>query len=106
MKNAWTHPQLGSLKYDRGRDGWTGTIEVPGFIAFTHTWDGEALEQFDLVMESADEADTPSPEATALVLKLLTNQKSLPRQIVNALWEDFNGRGPRSGMWWHGDLDQ
>src|SRR5207245_1320438 len=41
-----------------------------------------------------------------LVLKLLTNQQSMARQIVNALWEDFNGRGPRSGMWWHGNLEE
>ena len=48
----------------------------------------------------------PSSDAAALALKLLANQESLAGEIVRVLWEEFNGRGPRSGMWWHGDLAQ
>ena len=26
--------------------------------------------------------------------------------MTAALWDEFNGRGPDSGMWWHGDTEQ
>jgi hypothetical protein len=36
---------------------------------------------------------------------VFANQSALVTAIVRALWDDFNGRGPASRMWWHGKLD-
>jgi hypothetical protein len=27
-------------------------------------------------------------------------------KIKIALWNDFTGRGPRTGVWWHGSMDE
>jgi hypothetical protein len=97
---------LGKLEYSRRRDAWVGVIDVPAFRRFTHTWDDHVPGRCDLIINAEDEADTPSARAVELALRLLENQERLARQIVTALWDDFNGRGPRSGMWWHGDLEQ
>ncbi|MDB5318495.1 MAG: hypothetical protein JWN40_126 [Phycisphaerales bacterium] len=107
MGKTWEHPQLGKLEYDRGRDAWTGTIGVPAFRAFTHTGDDDHVPgHCELTLEAEDDSDTPSPAAVAMALKLLAAQEKLVEALTTTLWDDFNGRGPRTGMWWHGDLSQ
>ena len=38
--------------------------------------------------------------------KFIANQAALAGKVAEALWADFTGAGPKSGMYWHGDLDQ
>jgi len=106
MGTIWEHPELGRLEFSRRRDAWMGVIDVPAFRQFTHTWDDHIPGRCGLIISAQDKADTPSAQAIALALRLVTNQEHLVRQIITALWEDFGGRGPRSGMWWHDDLEQ
>jgi len=42
----------------------------------------------------------------ALAKRVLDNQGSLVKKVVEALWADFVGSGPDSGMYWHDNLDQ
>lgn len=101
----WEHQELGHFEYRRRR-GWVRSVDLPGFAIFT--WPGNedrAPGTCELRLGTEDENDLPSPSALALVSTLLNEQQQLPRTIAQALWEDFNGRGPDSGMWWHGHLE-
>jgi len=115
MGSAWDHPQLGRFKHDADGGSWIGTVDIPAFKAFVY--DGitnprykgprrQSAGKHVLAFEADDETDVPSPKAIALASKMLVNQKKLVAMVVQALWDDFNGRGPNSGMWWHGDLRQ
>jgi hypothetical protein len=105
---AWEHPRLGRFIYDGM--AWTQTVNVPAFKAFT-----SHSRYFDmprskgrhrLEFEADNEMDIPSATAIALATTVLENQADLVGEITRALWDDFNGRGPDSGMWWHGNLDE
>jgi hypothetical protein len=52
------------------------------------------------------EGHEPSAAAVKLALRVIANQAELPALVTSALWEEFNGRGPKSEMWWHGDMGQ
>jgi hypothetical protein len=60
----------------------------------------------ELHIETEDETETPSDTVLALVARVLSRQAVLAPAVVAALWDDFNGQGPKSGMWWHGALDE
>ena len=34
----------------------------------------------------------------------MADPQALVDKVIAALWDDFNGRGPDSGMWWHGEM--
>jgi hypothetical protein len=108
MPDAWNHPKLGRFTYDGL--GWVTTIRVPAFNVFRHdTGYGNARKpngKYELSFAAWDEDDLPSAEQVDVALRVLADPKGLASKVVDALWEDFNGRGPRSGMWWHGGLDQ
>src|SRR5688500_847987 len=101
MGFTWNHPKLGEFEYDG--IAWVKKVEAPGFDPFTYDRESSDVE---LAFEADDEDDSPTAEAVALALKVLANHAKLVPKITKALWDDFNGRGPDSGMWWHGDLDQ
>lgn len=105
MSGTWKHPELGTFKHD-GEFGWEGQCDLPTFDAFK--WEATGNQppgKYDLTFESESE-DEPNPAAVALASRVIANQSKLPSLITKALWEDFNGQGPKSGMWWHGHLDQ
>jgi hypothetical protein len=108
MESTWDHPQLGRFKYDGM--SWMRIVDVPAFKAFAYDTGfgnaGPSKGKHELAFEADDETDLPSPAAIALALKVLANQAELVATVSQALWDDFNGRGPNSGMWWHGDLEQ
>lgn len=99
---TWTHNTLGAFEFS---GVWTGTVHVPGFNAFRYDPGykdvGPPTGVYELRFEAADEQDVPSETAISLALNVLQNQASLVSAVCDALWEDFNGRGPDSGMWWH-----
>jgi hypothetical protein len=108
MPATWTHPKLGTFKYKL--TGWEGKVKARAFDVFTFD-NGLGSQRkpngtYALSFDGDDENDTPSAEAADLALKILAAQEELPAKVVKALWDDFNGRGPDSGMWWHDGLDE
>jgi len=54
-----------------------------------------------------DEPGPPSEENATLALKIIERLPDLLEQGVQALWHDLTATGSvRSGMWWHGGLDE
>jgi hypothetical protein len=107
MISTWDHPELGRFKYDGAF--WTRIVDVPAFKAFAYDTGfgkGPSKGKHKLEFMAYDETDLPSTAAIALALKVLANQAELVATVAQALWDDFSGRGPDSGMWWHGDLEQ
>ena len=104
---TWTHPTLGTFEYDG--HAWLALTEAPGFDVFSEPDERRrpgSKRQYRLAFYEEDEDQLPSPEAVELALKVLSRAETLARMVADALWEDFNGRGPDSGMWWHAGLDE
>lgn len=106
MAETWTHPDLGEFQYEIE---WTKPVPMPAFAAFTY----DRFERHDpsdntvpLVFDADDEDDTPTVAAAQLAGRVVAKQNELAKKVLDALWDDFNGRGPRSGMWWHNHLDE
>ena len=97
---TWRHPQFGRFTFD-GTE-WARTISVPAFRAFKHP---RRSTKCTLGFATHAEDEAPSPWMVAVASTVLANQETLVRKVVAALWDDFTGRGPDSGMFWHGDLD-
>ena len=104
MATTWTHPDFGTFKFDRDYDAWVTTVKAPAFDAFK--WEQEPTGECDLLIEADDQKDIPSKAALAVAARVLAAQAELPGKVIRALWDDFNGRGGDSGMWWHGDMEQ
>lgn len=104
---SWTHPRLGRFVFDGREDNWIGEVPTPAFAAFTYTiplddapFDGRLPLYFSTPSEDA----VPTDAAAALAVAILDGQAHLVPAVARALWEDFNGRGPRTFMWWRGHL--
>ena len=107
MAAAWEHPQLGKFNYEE--PAWEGTVQAPAFDVFTFDDRRAKLREpeqtYRISFEAEDENEKPSAEEIAVALAVLA-EAELPKKLMKALWDDFNGRGPKSGMWWHGQLEQ
>ena len=112
MAETWEHPDLGRFVLDGG-EGWRGTVAAPGFdvFAFDVGYDvGPPDGRYELVFRrggdfgAEDDADAPSEAEVAVARRVLADPAGLARTVAAALWDDFDGRGPGSGMWWQGDL--
>jgi predicted DNA-binding WGR domain protein len=97
---TWEHPKLGRFTYDGM--AWTRTVKTPAFKPFRYEGSSSKCE---LSFETDDEDELPAPDAVAVAERVLANQDALAAKVTAALWDDFTGRGPKSGMYWHGDLD-
>ena len=110
MSTTWDHPELGRFTYDDEAGEWRATVDVPAFRAFSHDTGFEnarrSTGKHDLVFEAEDEDEVPSPEMIELALRVLANQSELVPMVTKALWDDFNGLTPTSGMWWHGQVQR
>lgn len=104
-KPTWNHPDLGAFTFDGGW-GWAATIDAPAFNAFRYASEDGKPVKYEVAFEAEDKKDTASPTAVELALRVLTNQAELVPKVANALWNDFTGQGPNTGMWWHNDLAQ
>lgn len=99
---AATTPDFGTFKYDDDFGAWATTVKAPAFDVFK--WEQEPTGEYELMIEADDREDVPSKQAMAVAARVLEAQAELPRKVIRALWDDINGRGGDSGMWWHGDL--
>ena len=103
---TWTHPELGIFVFD---GSWCATVKSPDFDRFDYDTgyehDRKTKGQYTLSFEAENEKDVPSLQAAELAARVL-KASGLADVVVAALWHDFNGRGPDSGMWWHDDLDE
>jgi hypothetical protein len=113
VATTWHHPELGEFTFDGYR--WVTSADVPAFAVFSYApryGDGRPPGgkcELWIDIDDDDAAGEPAPpsaEMLALVSKVLAAQARLVPAVAAALWDDFNGRGPRSGMWWHGGLDE
>lgn len=119
MATTWHHPELGEFTFDGYR--WATSVDVPAFAVFRYApryGDGPApggkcelwidVDEDDKDKDDGAAGDPAPPpaEVLALVSKVLAGQARLAPAVAAALWDDFNGRGPRSGMWWHGGLEE
>ncbi|MCF6313626.1 MAG: hypothetical protein L3J39_14360 [Verrucomicrobiales bacterium] len=106
---SWKHPNLGKFKLDSSEEYWTTRIQVPALVAFTlddpHL-DKKTDDLYEIRIGYDPERDTPSDDMIAVAIKILDHQTNLLTKITQAIWDDFSGHGPESGMWWHNDLNE
>ena len=108
---TWKHPTLGEFAVSD--NGWSTTVTVPAFKKFSYDTGygnvrrptGKCSVSLMTFRTSSERPATPPPAMVALAEKLVTDPERLVTMVTTALWEDFNGRGPSSGMWWHGDVE-
>lgn len=105
---AWSDADLGTFHFHG--TGWLIRLSLPGFDTFNYGAKKKSKKksqrQYPLTI-AADSADEPpKPAAIEMVKKLIANQATLAPTAGEALWADFTGAGPDSGMYWHGDLEQ
>lgn len=106
----WVHAKFGQLK--GGSGGWSATVNVPEFALFSYDTgypnaprsNGDVGLGMHYHLMDAQVPATPPPEMVALLDKVLADPRALVDRVVNALWDEFNGRGPDSGVWWHGNM--
>ncbi len=106
MDASWTHPKLGEFTYDEDVNTWVGEVATPAFDAFAYDPGYTAAGAYELSFEAEDERDKPSAAAVTLAERVIGSADAIVPMVTAALWDDFNGRGPESGMYWHGDLGQ
>lgn len=107
----WTHPTLGT--FSAHPVGWSADRAEPAFKVFSHDTkyagarqrtSGEfALCVFWLTGAAPDDPPPPA-EMVAALERVMSDPQRLVATVLGAMWEDFNGRGPHSGNWWHGEL--
>jgi hypothetical protein len=107
MPKSWSHPRIGTLTHDD--IWWRREIVVPSLTPFTYVdvarrGYNPPPEPFELVLQCESEEMEPNEEMASLAATILDNESRLVPRLLDAVWADLNGRGPDSGMWWHGDL--
>ena len=107
-KQAWTHPRLGNFA---AGDYWDRKINVPEFAAFSYDtgYSNAPRSTGDIRFgfgphSSKEKLPAPTPEMIAVADRILNDPAALVQKVIDALWEEFNGRGPTSGMSWRGAL--
>jgi hypothetical protein len=105
---AWSHPRLGDFA---AGEPWVRKLKIREFAAFSYdTGYSNARRStgnvaFHLRPQSINgELKVPTPGMIAVVDRILDDPAAIVQKVIAALWEEFNGRGPDSGMWWHGSL--
>ena len=103
---TWNHPTLGRFEHDGMR--WTKTVDVPAFKAFSYDIGigkpSRSKGKHRLTFGALDERDLPTDAEVAVADRVLANHAALVGVVIDALWEDLNGRGPDSRAW-HGNLE-
>ncbi len=102
--SIWNHPELGDFKFDY--TGWTKQYDLPAFKPFIYRWHGRNVgrSKIKLEFEAEDGTEFPSKQAVTVALRIIKNQDVLAKRIAKAVWNDLQGSGEASGMWWHGDI--
>ena len=102
----WTDRELGVFKYDDLEDSWARQFDFPAWKPFSYRWYGRNVGRSKvwLRFEAEDATQLPSKQAVAVARRVVKNHELLAQRIVNAVWNDLQGKGEDSGMWWHGDV--
>jgi len=58
-----------------------------------------------MLIEADDAEDKPEGMILEVAMRVSENCEKLVMAGMQAFIDDFNGTGPDSGMWWHGDMD-
>ena len=98
---TWRHPVFGRFTCKHGLI--TGKVTVRGFARFGRPKRPPLMGVNFLARKNAD---APPPALVDLLTRTIGNAESLAKKICRALWDDLRGRGPGSGMWWHGQLQE
>jgi hypothetical protein len=103
QRKIWKHADLGTFKFD---DGWVSSLSLPAFKAFKYDSEGSRARSFktDICFAVDLPEDVPTPRTVAVAMRVIKNQESLAGKLKKAIFDDINGRGPRSGMWWRGNI--
>ena len=103
---AWDHSDLGTFHFDD--TGWSRRVELREFEKFKYgaRHRPKSPPTYPLLIRADSPKQTPTPAQAGLAKSIVTHQAVLVPKLVDALWADFTGDGPESGMYWHGDLDQ
>ena len=101
---TWSEPDLGTFRFED--DAWTITVNMPAFKSFQFCEPGRNNGTSNIAIEIGAESASkpPPPPLIALAKQVVERQESLAVQLKQALFDDFQGNGPDSGMWWHGDI--
>ena len=102
---TWSHPDLGNFEFDSYC--WRGCVTLPAFKTFQYRYRGpqEGSSEIELQFEADDEEELPSEEEIEIAKRIIQNEASLASKLLIALYDDLHGKGPSSGMWWHGDVE-
>ena len=101
MVTTWKHPDLGTFHHDGF--AWIREVSLPAFEVFSLRARRRSAKPA-LMFDIEEETEVPTREMVAVAKRILGNGESLVEKVLKALWLDFNGRGPGSGMWWNGNL--
>ena len=101
----WSDPELGTFRFDRL--WWTRTVTLPAFKAFKYRFRKRSAgrSQVPLRFEVDGAENLPTKPAITIAKRLIRNEESVVSKLLKALFDDLHGKGPNSGMWWHGDID-
>lgn len=106
MNATWHHPTLGQLVRDDCT--WSAEVIAPAFDQFSYANPriklGPPRGRYGLLILDGKIADAPPGPGLAVAARVLARQQHLVGTIANALWDEFHGRGPNSGLWWYGSL--
>ncbi len=102
---TWTCPGIGSFKYDG--IWWSRTVTLPEFKVFRYRFGrrNAGTSKVPLRFQTDDEDTLPSKAAITVAKRVIENQQSLVPKLLKALHDDLHGKGKRSFIWWHGDID-
>lgn len=103
---VWEHSTLGHFTFEEYL-GWVGTAELPRFAMFTYRPRKQTNPSSTVPIHIAtyDESELPTGAVIRVACKTLTNIDQLLDDALAALFRDFAGEGPDSGMWWHDDME-
>lgn len=97
---SWAHPELGTFASEAW-GGWTRRSTHPAFTKFKGGGDA-----FHLTLDTDEPEEEPSADVVAMALSTLANCERLIESGLQALCDDFHGRGRDGGMWWRDGVDQ
>jgi hypothetical protein len=103
-KKTWKEKELGTFTQDE--EGWVKTFSLPEFKAFKYSSKGRSGGRSKIPLRFiCDEPREPTRGEVAVAKKVLKNLRPLIVKLKKSLFDDMQGRGPDSGMWWHGDRE-
>ena len=110
MPTSFNHPTFGAFQQKDSH--FSTTLTIPAFKKFSYdTGYSNARRSTGKITLSFgpygmnEKLPKPTARMIKLAEELLADPENLVAMIAQALWDDFNGRGPTVGMWWHGDMD-